>query len=125
MKVISYMKEINPKHKAFADEYLVNGFIGCNAYSKIYDKDLETHYNYCKSAASVILARPEVASYLKDRLEDNHLSVDEALTVLRFLAIQKGELATSLGAVKLILQINEKLTDKIEVKTTEYKAVWG
>ncbi len=119
------MKEINPIHKAFADEYLVNGFIGCNAYSKIYDKDLESQYNYCKSAASTILAREEVASYLQERLEDNHLSVDEALSVLRYLALQKSELGTSLGAVKLILQINEKLTEKIEVKTTEYKAVWG
>ena len=118
-------KKINSKHKAFADEYLQNGFIAYLAYSKVYDKDIETHYNYCKSAASTILARPEVASYLQGRLEDNHLSVDEALSVLRYLALQKSELGTSLGAVKLILQINEKLTEKIEVKQVEYVAKFG
>ena len=122
---MSKEKQINPKHKAFADEYLLGGFIGCNAYSKIYNKDLESQYNYCKSAASVILAREEVAAYIQARLEDNHLSVDEALSILRYLALKKSELGTSLGAVKLILQINEKLTEKIEVKQVEYKAFFG
>lgn len=119
------MKEINPKHKAFADEYLVNGFIGCNAYSKIYDKDLESQYNYCKSAASTILARPEVAAYIQEKLDDNHLSVEEILKQLKYLATQKSELGSALGACKLLLQYHQKLTEKIEVKQVEYKAVWG
>ena len=119
------MKEINPKHKAFAQAYIENQFIGYLAYSKVYDKDVETHYQYCKSAASTILARPEVAAYIQEKLDDNHLSVEEILKQLKYLATQKSELGSALGACKLLLQYHQKLTEKIEIKQVEYKAVWG
>ena len=119
------MKEIKPKHKEFALAYLKGNFVASKAYAEVYDKDIERDGALCRSAASALLAREEILHFINEKLESEHLTVSETLSVLRFLAIQKTDLSASLGACKLILQVNEKVTDKLEITQKNYTAKWS
>tara|TARA_R110002050_G_scaffold219635_2_gene355497 strand:+ start:547 stop:933 length:387 start_codon:yes stop_codon:yes gene_type:complete len=120
------LPKLKPQHLKFINSYINNNFKGVHAYAEAYDKDIEdpNQYNYCKTAAHLLLQREDICNYIHSKLEENHLNVNEALQILRFLAVQKGELPTALGAVKTVLQLNEKLIEKTEIKI-EYKANFG
>ena len=61
------MKKLTPKQKAFADNYLVNGFNATQAY-----KDAGYKWkndNVAKASASQLLANPNVNDYISKRLK--------------------------------------------------------
>lgn len=81
------MSKLTPKQKAFADNYLINGYNGSQAY-----KDAGYKWkndNVAKASASQLLANPNVADYVRKRMEriekkveTKQISVQEAVNKL-------------------------------------------
>ena len=81
------MKKLTPKQKAFADNYLINGYNATQAY-----KDAGYKWkndNVAKASASQLLANPNVNDYISKRLkriekkvETKQISVHEAVNKL-------------------------------------------
>lgn len=61
------MKKLTPKQKAFADNYLINGFNATQAYKDAGYK--WKNENVAKASASQLLANPNVNDYISKRLK--------------------------------------------------------
>lgn len=62
------MEKINPRHKAFIDEYLINGMNGTKAYQSVYKGT--TNPETAKVSSSRLLTIDNVKQYLQSKQED-------------------------------------------------------
>lgn len=114
------LKPLNRKHQRFVEEYLQT-FNGTQAYLRVYPKST---YDAARANAARLLASDNIAAAVKERLDEAHMSADEALKLLSGMA--RGDIAelmdvTSMGFVLDIKKAQEKgltrLIKKVKQKT--------
>jgi phage terminase small subunit len=113
--------EMSPQHKAFADEYLSNGY-------NVLQAALSAGYSesYARVDAYRLLQSPRVKAYIdakmKPIIEARTLKVDEAVAMISDIAMGKenkdGKTPsdnTRLKALDMLMRANCQYTDKVEV----------
>jgi phage terminase small subunit len=116
------MFKMSLKHKAFADEYLVNGMNGQRAYMKVYNIIRE---DTARVNASKLLTNPNIKDYIsaaQKELEKKQLISKEEV-IQRLLQIQALHWLDTKGApsaVRALENINKMLgyneAEKIDIK---------
>lgn len=119
------LKPLSRKHKKVLDEYLVC-FVQWQAYQKAYPK---VSYDSARSLSSELFANPNFSAHLEARLNEVHMSANEALKLLADIA--HGDVAqvmdvTSMGFSMDMAKAKEagltKLIKKVKQKTTTFIA---
>lgn len=110
------------KHKAFADEYVSNGFNGLQAYLKIYPNVTE---DTAKVSASRLLTKDNIKGYVLDiqsKLEKKSLITKEDIIkdLLEIKDLYKKEGKFSHNSIRAIENINRMLgyneAEKVDIK---------
>lgn len=112
------MKEspkLTDRQKLFCDNYLSNGFHSTNAYRDAYDRHNENEYNSIRSCASQLLDKQQVQDYINSKLEENEITMNEALAKLSYLIKQHSDLSVCHQAIKTYLKLKDKLDDNVKV----------
>ena len=91
-------KPLSRKHEKFINEYL-KCWNGTRAYMRVYPK---AAYMSAAANASDLLKNPNIAAVISDRLNEAHMSADEALEILAAQARGDiGQFADRLGQLDL------------------------
>jgi phage terminase small subunit len=123
-------KSLSKKHQAFIDEYL-RIWNGTRAYMRVYPK---CSYASARTLAGELLAKIDISEAITERMNEAHMSADEALALLADQA--RGDMAqlmdiTSMGfnmdmekakdagLTKLIKKVKQKTTTFIAKKESE------
>ena len=118
-------KPLSKKHKKFIDEYL-KIWNGTRAYMRVYPK---SSYESAMVSASELLRNPNIESAISERMNEAHMSANEALALLADQA--RGDMAqlmdiTSMGFNMDMAKAREagltKLIKKVKQKTTTFIA---
>lgn len=113
--------ELSPQQKAFADEYLINGY---NVYQAA--KSAGYSDSYCKVDAYALRDNPRVKAYIDAKMKPiiaaRTLKVEEAVAMISDIAMGKenkdGKTPsdnTRLKALDMLMRANGQYTDKVEV----------
>ncbi len=113
-------KELKDSHKAFADEYLVNGFNATQAYLKAYPDSTE---EAAESSASRLLSNAKVKEYIEEQKkqikEDAVMTKREKLKLLESWILDREERKS----VRLkALEMHNKMTGDNEPEKIEHVA---
>jgi len=113
--------ELTPQQKAFADEYLSNGY-------NVYQAAISAGYSkaYAKVDAYALRDKPRVRAYIDAKMKPiiaaRTLRVDEAVAMISDIAMGKenkdGKTPsdnTRLKALDMLMRANGQYTDKVEV----------
>ena len=123
-------KPLSKKHEKFINEYL-KCWNGTRAYMRVYPK---AAYDSARANASELLANPNIAAVVTERMNEAHMSADEALEILA--AQARGDVAKLMdistvggnidlhtaqeqGLTRLIKKFKQKTTTIIGKKETD------
>jgi len=115
------VKPLSKKHQKFIDEYL-KCWNGTRAYMRVYPK---ASYETAGANASTLLGSTRISAVISERMNEAHMSADEALEILA--AQARGDVAqlmdlTTMGGNIDLLSAQEKgltrLIKKFKQKTT-------
>ena len=118
-------KPLSKKHKKFIDEYL-KIWNGTRAYMRVYPN---ATYETARANASDLLAKTDISESINERMNEAHMSANEALALLADQA--RGDMAqlmdiTSMGFNMDMAKAREagltKLIKKVKQKTTTFIA---
>lgn len=119
------LKPLSKKHKRVLDEYLVC-FNQTRAYMKVYPK---ASYDSARSLSSDLFANANFSAHVVARLEEAHMSADEALKLQADIA--RGDIAQLMDVNSMGFNLDMKkavelgltgLIKKVKQKTTTYIA---
>lgn len=117
-------KELNEKHKAFADYYLINNN-AAEAYKQAYDADgvRNIKKSTCYSNANKLLKNPKVKEYMSARMKeiktDRLLDAEKILAEITLLATNPSvKPSDRLRALELLGKHQMLFTDKLQMDAT-------
>lgn len=118
-------KPLSRKHQKFIDEYL-QCWNGTRAYMRVYPK---ASYESAGVLASELLGNVRVSAVITERMNEAHMSADEALKLLADMA--RGDVAQIMDVSSMGFNLDmkraqelglTKLIKKVKQKTTIYQA---
>lgn len=114
--------ELNEKQLLFCKLFVSKDFFGNGtlAYCEAYDKDPEDvkQYNSARHSASMLLSNVNISNHINNLLEASGLNDQHIDKRLLFLINQNEDKSTSLGAIKEYNKLKQRITDKIDIKTS-------
>lgn len=128
--------EINPRHKAFADEYLINGMNATQAYLSVYKSVKKTRT--AEVNGNKILSNAEVKAYIAERQKENQkkIEIDQEWILREYMELLKsckdegldggGTIKDRTNWAKSLAQLTKMLgLDAPEKQEVEHKGLEG
>ncbi len=82
-EAVKELPKLSKKHSVFVDNYFILNMHGTNAYVETYGTQ---NRDTARKNASRLLTRADIKAHIKHRLEEKHMSADEALSLLADIA---------------------------------------